>query len=249
MLKHASLVTNHAPTMTTNRAAAALDLRSVLCSEDWFGACPPALQDALLAHGRERRLAPGEHLFARGAPDGGLYCVLGGSLVVQSADEAGEMPVLVVLEPYHWFGELSFIDGLPRSHDAMADVPSIVWCVPRAPLATWLEHHPQHWRDIARLAAGKLRVVYQVVDEEMRRPMTQRMARRLWLAAMGWGWRPHAPRQRLKLSQEVLARMLGSSRSSVSKALRELEDAGAIRLGYGTMEVQDLALLRSACGR
>lgn len=218
-----------------------------MLSEDWFNRCDPALQDALLAHGREHRLQPGEHLFARGESGSGLYCVLSGSLIVQSADLEGEMPVLVVVEPYHWFGELSFIDGRPRSHDAVADTPAIVWCVPQTPLEAWLDRHPRHWRDIARLAAGKLRIVFQVVDEEMRRPMTQRVARRLWLAVQGWGWRAHAPRQRLKLSQDVLARMLGSSRSSVNKSLRELEVAGAIRLGYGAIEIRDPVLLRAAC--
>lgn len=223
-------------------------LQHTLRHDDWFRHCPSPLQDALMAHGHERRLVPGEHLFAQGEPGGGLYCVLGGSLTVQSADIDGGMPVLVVLGPWHWFGELSLVDGRPRSHDAVADVASRVWCVPRAPLEAWLERHPQHWRDIARLVVGKLRIVFQVVDEEMRRPMTQRVARRLWLAFNGWGWREQAPLERLQLSQDQLARMLGSSRSSVNKSLRELEDGGAIRLHYGAIEVQDSGVLRRCCG-
>jgi CRP/FNR family cyclic AMP-dependent transcriptional regulator len=97
------------------------------------------------------------------------------------------------------------------------------------------------------LAVGKLRIVYQVMDEEMRRPLTQRIARRLWLAFHGWGWRRDNPMHSVHWSQEQLARMLGSGRSSVNKSLRELEDSGAIRLSYGTIEVLDSALLRRAC--
>ena len=78
--------------------------------------------------------------------------------------------------------------------------------------------------------------------------MTQRVARRLWLAFNGWGWREQAPLQRLHLSQEQLARMLGSSRSSVNKSLRELEIDGAVRLHYGGIEVQDAGALRRCCG-
>ncbi|WP_395701345.1 Crp/Fnr family transcriptional regulator [Aquabacterium sp.] len=223
-------------------------LRTSMLQDDWFRRCGPALQDALLAHGRERRLQPGEHLFAQGAPDGGLYCVTGGSLYVQSADIEGELPLLVVLEPCLWFGELSFTDGLPRSHDAVAGDDTRVWCVPRQPLRAWLQGHPEGWEDIARLAVGKLRIMYSVVDEEMRRPVPQRVARRLWLALQGWGWRKEgSPLPGVRWSQDQLARMLGTSRGTVNRALRELQDSGAIRLRYGVIELADEAALRQAC--
>jgi Mn-dependent DtxR family transcriptional regulator len=47
---------------------------------------------------------------------------------------------------------------------------------------------------------------------------------------------------------EQLSRMLGTSRSSVNKSLRELEELGAIALRYGAIEVKDSALLLQACG-
>lgn len=233
-----SLMADHADAAT---------LRTAMLADSWFRHCGAALQDALLAHGRQRVLQPGEHLFAQGEPGGGLCCVLAGSLTVQSVDADGQMPVLVVLSPCLWFGELSFTDGQPRSHDAVADVPSTVFCVPREPLLAWLEAHPQHWRAIAGLAVGKLRIVYRVIDEEMRRPLTQRIARRLWLALHGWGWRHDNPVHAVHWSQEQLARMLGSGRSSVNRSLRELEEGGAVRLSYGSIEVLDAALLRQAC--
>jgi len=227
--------------------AAPSALREAMLKDGWFRGCAAGMQDALLAHGRERALAPGEHLFAQGEPDGGFYCVTSGSLTVQSVHADGQMPVLVVLQPCHWFGELSFTDGLPRSHDAVADVPSRVWCVGRDAMRTWLQAHPVHWQDVARLAVGKLRVVYTVVDEEMRRPMPQRVARRLWLALQGWGWRRESPGGELHWSQDQLARMLGTSRGSVNRALQELQQGGAIRLRYGAIEVVDAATLRRAC--
>ena len=127
-------------------------LRTRMQANDWFRDCSAALQDALLAHGRERHLRAGEHLFRSGAPDGGLHCVLSGSISVQSVDAHDEMPMLLVLEPCHWFGELALIDGRPRSHDAVADVASVVWCVPQTPMEAWLDGHPRHWREIAREA-------------------------------------------------------------------------------------------------
>ena len=222
--------------------------RSRMRANDWFRNRSAALQDALLAHGRERRLRTGEHLFSRGAPDRGLYCVLSGSISVHTVGPEGEMPMLLVLEPCHWFGELSLIDGAPRAHDAVADKASLIWCVPQAPLEAWLEGHPMHWREIAQLVSGKLRIAFQIFDTEIRSPMTERVARRLRLASLGWGWRSTAPSDNLRLSQEQLARMLGTSRSSVNKSLRELERLGAIALHYGAIEVKDRVALLQACG-
>lgn len=222
------------------------EIRSALLSDDWFRSCPPRLQDALIVHARERRLMAGEYLFTRGMNDADLYCVLAGSLCVQSVDleGEGEIPVLVVLQPYHWLGELSLIDGTPRSHDALAETDVTVLRVPRAALEAWLAANPEQWRDIARLAAGKLRIAYRVMDVEMRRPLTERVARRLWLVAHGWGSRSNQPRHRIRLSQDQLARMLGTTRSSVNKALRELERQGTMRLHYGEIELLDLVALR-----
>lgn len=223
-------------------------LREAFLRDGWFRGCDPGMQQALLALGRERRLDPGEPLFSRGTADRGLYGVVSGALTVQAAEADGAMPVLVVIGPGHWFGELSFTDGLPRSHDAVADEPTRVWCVPREPMLAWLDRHPVGWRDVARLAVGKLRIVYHVVDEEMRRPVAERVARRLWLALHGWGWRPDDPQHRVRWSQDQLARMLGTSRGSVNRTLRELEQQGAIRLHYGAIEVLDAARLRAAAG-
>lgn len=219
-------------------------LRGALLSDDWFRGCAPRLQDALIAHARHVRLQPGEHLFLRGTRDCDLYCVLSGSLCVQSAGDDGEMPVLVVLEPYHWLGELSFIDQVPRSHDAVADTEVTVLRVAHAGLQDWLAHHPAHWRDIARLASGKLRIAYRLMDEEMRRPLAERVGRRLWLVAHGWGYRTTAPQRRIRLSQDQLARMLGTSRSGINKVLREFEQHGLVRLHYGEIELLQPAALR-----
>ena len=46
------------------------------------------------------------------------------------------------------------------------------------------------------------------------------------MLSLGWGWRDASPQPRLVLSQDVLARMLGSSRFSINKALQELRGCG-----------------------
>lgn len=223
-------------------------VRRLMLRHDWFRSIPEAFQDALLAHGRLRNLGAGEHLFMADSSGSGLYCVLNGSISVQSRDRDGAAPVLIVLGPGHWFGELAMLDDHERTHDAVAMEASQVWQVQQAAIEAWLDAHPRHWRDVARLLAGKLRVALEVIDSELRGTMTARVAKRLRMLSLGWGWRDASPSPRLVLSQDVLARMLGGSRSSVNKALQALQDSGAVRLSYGAIEIVDVQRLAAACG-
>lgn len=92
--------------------------RSRLMSGQWFSHLPPSLQDSLLSLARVRRLSPGQRLFKRGDPPCGLYAVLEGAIRVGAVSEQGKEALLSLIEPPHWFGEISLFDGQPRTHDA-----------------------------------------------------------------------------------------------------------------------------------
>jgi CRP/FNR family cyclic AMP-dependent transcriptional regulator len=217
-------------------------LRDALRADAWFRSCPAALQDALLAHARPRRLTAGEALYRQGdPPQQALYCVLEGAVCVGSVTAAGAASLVVYLEPFHWFGDVSLIDGLERQQDALAEGPTTVLCVARDPFIGWLDRHSAHWRDIARLSAYKLRVAYQVIADPG--ALHQRLARRLWWMAHGFGSRLSQPTPVLKVSQGLLAQMMGSSRQSINAALRELEAHGFIAQRYRAIELLDLAAL------
>lgn len=51
--------------------------------------------------------------------------------------------------------------------------------------------------------------------------------------------------RRITISQEELGRLSGVSRQVTNRALQELQERGAIRLNYGSLEVIDLAVLRA----
>ena len=79
-------------------------------------------------------------------------------------------------------------------------------------------------------------VLFVAVEELAQLPLEERVWRRLQLVARGYGSRD-APRRRIRLSQELLAQMLGVSRQSINKALKALEAGGRLRLHYGEIEL------------
>lgn len=226
--------------------AASQALQAALRTDAWFGCCAPELQHALLALGAAVQLKAGERLFGRGADADGLYCVTAGALRVGALQRDGTESLLSYVEPYQWFGEIALLDDLPRTHDAVADGDTTVWQVPQGELRAWLDDHPVNWRDMARLACGKLRLAFMLLEDIAHLPLEQRLAKRLWLAAHGNGGRTGAPMRKLRLPQEQLALMLGVTRQTANKALRALEARGVLHLHYGVIELNDMRALASA---
>lgn len=223
-------------------------LQAALATDPWFAGCPDALQQALIERGRLVRLAAGEALFGRGDDADGLCCVIAGGLRVGALQPDGGESLLAYIEPYQWFGEISMLDGQPRTHDAVADGPTTVLLIEQPVLHAWLAANPAHWRELGRLACAKLRVVFSVLEDIAHLPLEQRLAKRLWLVAHGYGARIEGARRQVRLPQEQLALMLGVSRQSLNKALRSLETRGVVARRYGVIELVDMSALGAAAG-
>ncbi|AOE82677.1 Crp/Fnr family transcriptional regulator [Pseudomonas sp. TCU-HL1] len=217
----------------------------LLLTGQWFSQLPASLQDELLAMAQLRRLEPGQRLFRRGDPPCGLYAVLEGAIRVGSISESGKEALLVLVEPPHWFGEISLFDGQPRTHDAFAEGRVSLLNVPQAPLLALLQRRPEHWRDFALLMSQKLRLAFIALEEMSLLPAPQRLARRLLMIAEGYG---AGTRQRriIHLAQEQLAMMLALSRQTTNQILKDLEAQDALHLNYGEIEILSPDLLRRA---
>ena len=221
--------------------------RDLLLTGQWFSQLPAALQDRLLAMTQLRRLGPGQRLFRRGDPPCGLYAVLEGAVRIGSISESGKELLLVLVEPPHWFGEISLFDGQPRTHDAFAEGQVTLLNLPQSPLLALLHEQPEHWRDFALLMSQKMRLAFIALEEMSLLPAPQRLARRLLLITEGYGGLT-GKRRVIQLAQEQLAMMLALSRQTTNQILKELEAQGALRLTYGEIEILDLECLKRAAG-
>jgi CRP-like cAMP-binding protein len=229
--------------MTDERVQA---YQALILSGRWFQALPETLRDRLLAAAVPRRLASGQRLFSRGDRPCGLYCVAEGAVRISGMSEGGKEALLMLMEPPHWFGEISLLDGQPRTHDAFAEGATLVLQVPQAALETMLADEPRHWRDFALLMSHKLRLMFIALEELSLLPAPARLARRLLMIAEGYGNLREGTRRVIDVSQEQLALMLAISRQTTNQILKELEAQGAVRLAYGKIELLSLEKLRGA---
>lgn len=204
---------------------------ALLERDAWFAGLPERGQAGLRALGRGRALPAGARLFLRGDPADGLYGVLTGSVLIGASNAVGKATLLSRLGTGQWFGELALFDHGPRSHDAWADEPCLLWHVPQRALLAWLDAEPALWRDIGLLLAGKTRKLMNGLEQHTLLPSRARVAQRLLLLADG--------ASSLRLSQEALASAVGLSRQSCNAMLGQLAGMGLIQLGRGVITVRD----------
>lgn len=227
-----------------------VNLLTALRSHQWFADCAEDMQDALIAHSRLHHLEAEESLFERGEECIGLCCVIAGAVRLGSVSpHDGRHRLTMYLEPYQWFGEIALADDKLLCQSAVADTASTVLVVPRLALGAWLDKHPAAWRDIARLASLRLRLVFMVVEDNASLSVEQQLARRLLVAATGYGQSSvGSVRRRLRLPQEYIARMLGVSRQTVNKALKVLASEGILAVHYAEIEILDMRALIQRAG-
>lgn len=214
-----------------------------LSSNPWFATLPAAVRARMVAQADSVRLRPGEMLFRQGDPPSGLYALAGGTLKMSSLRADGREAILAMIDAGTWFGEISLIDGQPRTHDATAIGEVEVLLLPRAVFDALMQEAP-FARAIAALLAGRIRLLYGIVEDAALRSTQASIARRLLLLSRADGAGLPQRRVRVPVSQEGLAMMLGISRQTLSKQLRLLANDGIVALGYGHIDVLSAAGLR-----
>jgi CRP/FNR family cyclic AMP-dependent transcriptional regulator len=199
--------------------------------------------------GVARRFERGAALFHERQLSDRVMILLEGRVKIASASEDGREAVLAFRGPGEVLGELSAIDGQPRSASVIAVDPVRALVVPAGDFRHFLERTPRAtlWlltRVISRLReADRKRVEFGTSDT------IGRVAARLVELAERYG-RPseHGVRIDLPITQEELASWVGSSREGVNKALHTLRGLHWVETERRSLTVLDLEALRRRAG-
>ncbi|WP_454752803.1 Crp/Fnr family transcriptional regulator [Cupriavidus necator] len=203
------------------------------------------LEAALRAHAMRRQLAKNEVLFTYGSSPQALFCVERGRMRFSVTAANGREAVLSVLEPGQWFGEVSLFMDAPRVYDARAVVDCEVLMLPAQAFHAIVDHRPAFLMEFTRLICRRYRWALEWIDETILQPLPVRLARRLLGAQHAHALSaPADGNAALQLSQEDLGHMLGVSRQSINRQLKEWEGQRILRLDYGRVTLLDQDALR-----
>jgi CRP-like cAMP-binding protein len=195
--------------------------------------------------GVRRRFRRGQALFhQRGSPDRVVILLRGRVKVTRVTDEGKEI-VLAIRGPGDLLGELSAIDGEPRSATVEAVEPVEALAISSRDFRSFLIGHPEVSLLLLQMISHRLRDADRVRVEYGAHDTVGRVSARLVELAERYG-EPVGGGVRigLSLSQEELAGWTGASREAVARALRTLRDVGWVATERRRITVLDLEALR-----
>jgi CRP-like cAMP-binding protein len=184
---------------------------------------PDRLSAGLLAHAAPRNLATDEVLFLAGDPGDGFYRLDEGLLKVSIESATGAERILAILGPGSIVGDLSIIDGKPRSATVTALRDCKLRFVSRAAFESFAGKYPKIYEDLTKLLAARLRDTDELVAAGSFLPLKGRVARALLDLAHAFGKDVGGGRIviRQKVTQADVAAMAGIARENVSRIMNE----------------------------
>jgi CRP/FNR family transcriptional regulator, cyclic AMP receptor protein len=194
----------------------------------------------LLGAARRRRFARNEVVFHEGDPADAFHLLASGHVCVRVVTPMGDTAILTILGPGATFGELALLSGdQPRAATvaALDRVETLV--LSRADFDGLRREYPGVDRFLVGLLAGYLRELDERLVEALYVPVRKRVMRRLIALSQLYG--DGSAGTVIPLTQETLASLAGSTRSTTNQTLRGAADSGLISLDRGQVRIEDPA--------
>jgi CRP/FNR family transcriptional regulator, cyclic AMP receptor protein len=211
----------------------------------FLGALNPKQSESFRACAVPRRFRKGHVIFHEGGVSDRVVALTSGRVKVSTTTDEGKEIVLAFRGVGDLLGELSAIDGSPRSATVEAIEPVEALALATADFRAFLLEHPEIALMLLQTLSRRLRDSDRKRVEYGAHDTVGRVAARLLELARDYG-EPDARgiRINLPLSQEELAGWIGSSREAVSKALQTLRGAGWVMTERRRLTVCDPEALR-----
>lgn len=160
-----------------------------------------------------------------------LYIVERGRVKVVLYGESGREVILTVFRAGEFFGEMSLLDGGPRSANVMAVEATSALVLPRADFMKYLIGHPNVAINILAELCRRLRHADSVIGNLALLDVYGRVGRMLIDIAKREGeMRDEGIYIKVRPTQQDLASMIGTSRETVSRVLSEFQRQGFLSM-------------------
>ncbi|PKG97360.1 Crp/Fnr family transcriptional regulator [Paraglaciecola sp. MB-3u-78] len=214
------------------------EIQKILSQNTWFASLPESLADMLLEKGKVKVLHDQQTLHQKNDLADGFHCVVIGRIRISNFTVEGKELVLTWIQPGNWFGEISLIDGQPRTHDAHAEGTTTLLKVPKSAFEQLFIDHHQWSRHIMRLLCQRVRATFSLIDETGCLSLKGQLCKRLSLMYQGLE-EQQSKSMEITISQDALAQLIHSSRQTVNKILQGLQKEKVITLRYGEVVILD----------
>ena len=202
----------------------------------------PEHQEAVLASAHRRRYGRGEVVFHEGDRGDTLHLLVTGRVAVQTTTRMGEVVTVNVLGPGASFGELALVDPASRRVATIVALePVETLRLTRSAFDELRRTEPSVNQFLVEVLAEQVTALNERLREAYFDPVEPRVCR--CLARLAEIYESGDGCVTVPLKQETIASMVGATRPSVNRVLRELEAGAVLSLSRGKLELLDTEAL------
>jgi CRP-like cAMP-binding protein len=216
---------------------------SVLRKHPIFCDLEPEALDQLCRYAKQVTLKRGATLFSKGDPGNSLYAVVSGSVKMSITSSDGRSAILNLIGPGEIFGEISLLDGLVRSADAIANTNCEMFVIDRREFIPFVRSQPTLAMKFIELLCSRLRWTSDQVEQIILQNLPGRLASAL--IRLSEKHKAASGNRTIAITQQEISEMVGMTRESINKQLRVWAGRDWVRLEHGAIVVLNPAPLRA----
>jgi CRP/FNR family cyclic AMP-dependent transcriptional regulator len=194
---------------------------------------------------RERSYPRGNVILSQGDPGEALFLIRSGQVKVTVLSEDGREVILSVLGPGSFFGEMALVDDEPRSAHVIAMGDTVLLQLRREDFRSCVRGSPELAIALLRELSHRLRRADDTIASLMLLDVNGRVAHLLLELAREEGGEG-GTRITRRLTHAAIGQMVGASRETVSRTMRNLVLRNVIAVNRRELNLLDLEALRMA---
>lgn len=189
--------------------------------------------------------AKGQTILERDSEDKGVFLIAQGSVRIVNFSISGKEISYANISAGDYFGEVSAIDGNPRSASVVATKACVLAMLPPGDFCDLLIQHPE----IGRRVMERFAKIIRICDNRIMDLSTLRAIKRVYSCLLDMGQLGNVGDGLYRISpmptHAEIASQIGTTRETVARAFGELQQAGIIKRKGSTITITDREALTS----
>lgn len=191
-----------------------------------------------------RHYKAGDIVIFQGRTVSEVYRITQGKAKISSYTEDGREIILSNLTAGDIFGDTAMLDGMPSAYNVECLTDCVVRVLPGDEFTNLFDEYPAYAYELCHKFNRQVRILYELLVEARAMPLSKRL-----ISILCRGYHTHTGQDQtgryVDLSQDELARMLGTARQSLNRELKKLEAAGYLDIIHGRVYLTHMDKMRA----
>jgi len=209
------------------------DKQAILRAHALFGQLGAEAISRLASYAHTKSFASGARIFEKGDPGTSLFAVCSGTVKISNQSTGGKDAVFNLIPAGGIFGEIALLDGQPRTADAFALTDCELMVIDRRDFVPLVSQNPEIALKLIEILCQRIRRTSEQVEDVTFLDLPSRLAKTLLRLSETSG----AQSRKVSITQREIGQIIGMSRESTNKQLREWEENNWVKLERGGVVV------------